>query len=142
MKLAHVVTAGLVALAIASPAAAQDTTHGKIVSAVAKTNAGKSNKGKSSGLKAEARISRDSARTIALARVAAGSKVRKSRLERENGVAVYTFDIRVPNQTGVEHILVNAADGSVVSQTHVAPKPEKAEAKKEKGEKKKSDKND
>ena len=43
-----------------------------------------------------------------------------------------------PGQTGVEEILVSAIDGSVVSQEHETPKMEKAEAKKEKAEKKKN----
>ena len=50
---------------------------------------------------------------------------------------VYSFDIKVPKQAGVEEVLVSAIDGSVVSQTHESPKQEKAEAKKEKAETKK-----
>ena len=132
MKFMNAVTLAVLAAAIvAAPAAAQDT-HGKAVSAVAKSNAGKNS------LRAEAKISRDSARTIALGKVAAGSKVRKSSLERQNGTVVYVVDLRVPNTPGVEKIVVSAIDGSVISQTHEAPKVAKAEAKK--SEKKKSDK--
>jgi uncharacterized membrane protein YkoI len=139
MKLAGIFTLAAAAIVIASPVVAQqDTTHGKMVSAVAKTQ-GKA-KGKKENLKAEAKISKDSAKTVALSRVAAGSKVKSSELEREKGTVVYSFDIRVPGQTGVEEILVSAIDGSVVSQSHETPKQEKAEAKKEKQEKAKSKK--
>ena len=139
MKLAGILTLAAVAIVIASPAVAQqDTTHGKMVSAVAKTQ-GKA-KVKKENLKAETKISRDSAKTVALSRVAAGSKVKSSELEREKGTIVYSFDITVPGQTGVDEILVSAIDGSVVSQEHETPKQEKAEAKKEKKEKAKPNK--
>jgi len=134
MKLVGILAIAAVAIVVASPASAQqDTTHGKMVSAVAKTQ-GKG-KAKKENLKAEAKISRDSAKTVALSKVAAGSKVKSVELEREKGTVVYSFDIKVPGQTGVEEILVSAIDGSVVSQTHETPKQEKAEAKKEKQEK-------
>jgi uncharacterized membrane protein YkoI len=124
---------------VASPLAAQqDTTHGKMVSAVAKTNAGKANASKpkaakkqKENLKALAKISKDSAKAVALSKVPAGSKVRSSELEREKGTVVYSFDIKVPKQSGVEEILVSAIDGSVVSQEHESPKKEKAEKKAE-----------
>lgn len=139
MKLAGILTLAAAAIVIASPAVAQqDTTHGKMVSAVAKTQ-GKA-KVKKENLKAETKISRDSAKTVALSRVAAGSKVKSSELEREKGTIVYSFDITVPGQTGVDEILVSAIDGSVVSQEHETPKQEKAEAKKEKKEKAKPNK--
>ena len=134
MKLVGVLTLAAAAFVVASPAAAQqDTTHGKMVSAVAK-------KGKKENLKAEAKISRDSAKTVALSRVAAGSKIKSTELEREKGTVVYSFDIKVPNQTGIEEVLVSAIDGSVVAQSHESPKEEKAEAKKEKQEKAKAKK--
>src|SRR5262245_26570458 len=82
-------------------------------------------------LKPLAKISKDSARAIAMAHVAKGSRVKSSELEREKGTIVYSFDIREPHKTGVEEILVSAIDGSVVSQTHETPAQEKAEAKKD-----------
>ena len=116
MKLVHILTLAAVAIVAASPAMAQG-------------------KAKKENLKALTKISKDSAKTVALARVAAGSKVKSSELEREKGTIVYSFDITVPGQTGIEEILVSAIDGSVVSQEHETPKQEKAEAKKEKQEK-------
>lgn len=82
-------------------------------------------------LKALVKISKDSARSIAMGHVAKGSRVKSSELEREKGTIVYSFDIREPNKTGITEILVSAIDGSVVSQTHETPAQEKAEAKKE-----------
>src|SRR6266513_4725737 len=79
MKLVGILTLAAAAVVVASPVMAQqDTTHGKVVSAVAK-------KAKKENLKAEAKISRDSAKTVALSRVAAGSKIKSTELEREKG---------------------------------------------------------
>lgn len=86
---------------------------------------------KKENLKSLTKISKDSARAIAMSHVAKGSRVKSSELEREKGTIVYSFDIREPHKTGVEEILVSAIDGSVVSQTHETPAQEKAEAKKE-----------
>ena len=136
MKLVHALSfVGIAALMAAPLAAQQDTTHGKMVSKVAKSDVGKKPKAekkeKKEDLKALAKISKDSARKVALSKVAAGSKVRSTELEREKGTIVYSFDIKVPKQAGVEEVLVSAIDGSVVSQTHETPKEEKAEKKKE-----------
>ena len=132
MKLAGILTLAAVAVVFASPAIAQDTT--RPMTTAAKTQA--KGKTKKENLKAEAKISKDSATKVALAQVAAGSKVKASELEREKGTIVYSFDIKVPNQTGIDEILVSAIDGSVVAHEHETPKMEKAEAKKEKAEKK------
>jgi uncharacterized membrane protein YkoI len=141
MYIVRVIGIAIAAALVASPALAQqDSTHGTAVSAVAKTNSGKAKgakKGKKAELKALAKISKDSARVVALSRVPAGSKVREAELERENGNVVYSFDIKVPNKTGVEEVQVSAIDGSVVSQTHESAKQEKAEKAKEKAEAKK-----
>jgi len=134
MKVARIISLIALGVAVASPLAAQqDTTHGKMVSKVAKSDVGKKPKAeKKENLKALAKISKDSAKVIALSKVAAGSKVTEEKLERENGVVVYSIDVRVPKQAGREEILVNAIDGSVVSQTHETPKQEAAEKKAEK----------
>ena len=134
MKLVGILALAAVAIVAASPAVAQDTTHKVATAAKAQGKAKKEN------LKALTKITKDSASKVALARVAAGSKVKTSELEREKGTIVYSFDITVPGQTGIEEILVSAIDGSVVSQEHETPKQEKAEAKKEKQEKAKSKK--
>jgi uncharacterized membrane protein YkoI len=123
MKVAHLITLIALGAAVASPLAAQQA---------------KTPKPKKENLKAMAKISKDSAKVIALSKVAAGSKVRSSELEREKGTIVYSFDIKVPKLAGVEEILVSAIDGSVVSQTHETPKQEASEKKAEKKPAKKS----
>ena len=79
MKLVGILTLAAAAVVVASPVMAQqDTTHKTV--AVAKKAAKKEN------LKALTKITKDSATKVALAQVAAGSKVRASELEREKGV--------------------------------------------------------
>jgi len=137
MKLMATLVGGAMTLAAALPLAAQApaaSAQSKEATKVATTRRATPRK---ENLKSVAKISKDSARTIALSKVAAGSKVRSSELEREKGTVVYSFDIKVPKQAGVEEILVSAIDGSIVSQTHESPKQEKAEAAKEKKEAKK-----
>jgi len=79
------------------------------------------------------KISLKQARTTALAKVP-GGKVVKHELERENGKLIYSFDIRVPKQPGVEEVQVDAMTGEVVSQTHESAAKEKQEARQEKTE--------
>ena len=111
------------------PAAAQAPASTQQAKITKVATGPKTPKKKKEDLKALAKISKDSARTVALAQVPAGSKVRHSTLERENGNVVYSFDIKVPKQSGVEEVMVNAVDGAVVSQKHETPQQEKAEAK-------------
>ena len=135
MQIARMLTVAALAALVASPAMAQqDTTHGAMVSAVAKANTGaKSSKSsKHASLKSQAKITEDSARVIAMAKVPAGSKINEAELEHEKGTVVWSFDIRVPGKTGVEEVLVSAIDGHVVSQSHESADAEKAEQAKEK----------
>lgn len=135
MKLALVLGFATAAVVVASPATAQraDTAHAR---ASAMKTPSKQQAPKKENLRALTKISRDSARIIAMGHVAKGSKVKAWELEREKGTIVYSFDITVPKQPGVEEILVSAIDGSVVSQTHETPAQEKAEARKEAAPKK------
>lgn len=139
MNITRMLAVAAAAALVASPAIAQkDTSHGKMVASVAKTNAHpRPRKAKRENLKAETKISRDSARAVALSKVPAGSRIRSTELEREKGTIVYSFDIKVPKQAGVEEVLVSAIDGSVVAQSHESPKQERTEARKEKAEMKK-----
>ena len=79
----------------------------------------------------DAKISRDSATVVALARVP-GGVVQSIELEREKGTIVYSFDIAVAGKSGVEEILVSALDGHVVAHEHESPKQERSEAEREK----------
>lgn len=79
------------------------------------------------GLLAQAKITPDSARAVALARVANGT-IREQEIEVEHGRLVYSFDIAQPNRPGVEEVLVDATTGRVVSVSHESAGKEAAEA--------------
>jgi len=117
MQLTRIFVAAALAAIVASPAMAQDRTV-------------------KASLKAQARISEDSARVIALSKVASGSTIRESELEHEKGTVVWSFDIKEPGKSGVAEVLVSALDGHVVAQSHESAKDERAEATKEKKDKK------
>jgi Peptidase propeptide and YPEB domain len=78
-------------------------------------------------LAAEAKISLDSARAIALHKVPHGS-VASEELERENGHLIYSFDVKVPGKSGIQEVNVNAMDGKVLGVHHEGPAAEKKEA--------------
>lgn len=123
-----IITAILAAAAIAVPAAAkaQDTTH----KAMAHRAASTTHRGRKS-LASQAKISKDSATKVALAQVSGGS-IKSSELEREHGKLIYSFDITVPGQTGVQEVNVSAIDGAVVATEHEDAAKEAKEAKSEK----------
>ncbi len=54
--------------------------------------------------------------------------VSEGELEAENGCLVYSFDIRVPGQSGVDEVLVDAGSGKVLERNHETPMQEKTEA--------------
>jgi hypothetical protein len=69
------------------------------------------------GLKAQAKVTSDSAMRTALAKVPGGA-ISEAELEKEHGKLVYSFDIRDPKKPGVEEVLVDAKSGKVVSAKH------------------------
>ena len=85
-------------------------------------------------LQKETKISKDSARAIAMREVPNG-RIESSELEREHGKLIYSFDIRVAGKSGIEEINVDAKTGALVAHEHESPKAEKAEARKEAKEK-------
>jgi uncharacterized membrane protein YkoI len=78
----------------------------------------------------EAKISLETARATALAKVPHGV-VRSEELEREHGKLIYSFDIAVPGKPGIQEVNVNAIDGKVLGVHHETAKDEKKEAAKE-----------
>lgn len=80
-----------------------------------------------SALAAEATVSLDSARAIALKRVPSGS-VASEELERENGRLIYSFDVKVPGKSGIQEVNVNALTGKVLRVHHEGPAAERKEA--------------
>jgi uncharacterized membrane protein YkoI len=78
-------------------------------------------------LAAQAKITLDSARTIALQRVPHGS-VASEELERENGHLIYSFDVKVENKSGIQEVNINALTGRVLGVHHEGPAAERKEA--------------
>jgi uncharacterized membrane protein YkoI len=77
-------------------------------------------------LAAQAEVNPEQARATALARFSAAEVV-SGELEEEGGALVYSFDIRVVGQSGVEEVQVDAHSGRIVSQTHETDAEEAAE---------------
>jgi hypothetical protein len=75
----------------------------------------------------QAKITPEQATQTALAKVP-GGQVREAELEQEHGRLVYSFDIEVPKQKGVEEVQVDARSGKVVSKVHESPDAEASEA--------------
>lgn len=80
-----------------------------------------------SALAAEANVSLDSARTIALHRVRNGH-VAAEELEREHGRLIYSFDVKVPGKSGIQEVNVNAITGVVIDVHHESAATEAREA--------------
>ena len=78
-------------------------------------------------LRALARISLDSASKLALARVPTGT-IDKVELERENDALIWSFDIKVAGNTGIEEVAVNALTGAVGPTEHENAATETREA--------------
>ena len=68
-------------------------------------------------LLSQTKISEDSARTVALARVPV-SAVKALELEREHGLLIWSFDLTVAGKPGIEEVEVDALTGKVVSVEH------------------------
>jgi uncharacterized membrane protein YkoI len=95
-------------------ATSQTTVHSDVPAALAK----------------QAKISLETARATALAKVP-GGEVRSEELEKEHGKLIYSFDLAVPGKSGVTEVNVSAVSGKVLSVRHESPRTEKKEEKKE-----------
>jgi uncharacterized membrane protein YkoI len=71
-------------------------------------------------LVAKARVSEEAARATALKAASERGKasVKESELEVEDGCLVYSFDIQVEGEKGVQEILVDAGNGQVLKSEH------------------------
>ncbi len=76
-----------------------------------------------------AKVTSADARKTALATFKDPSKatVKDAELEAEHGCLVYSFDIEVAGQRGVQEVQIDAGNGKVVSNEHESPKAEAAE---------------
>lgn len=117
----------------AAPAQRQDTTHRAARPrhyAQRKAAATKRAPETQEQLRAQTRISEDSARAIALAKVKNGT-VKSTELERERGRVVYSVDVQVPGKAGYEEVNVSALTGKILSRKHESAKAEQKEEAKE-----------
>lgn len=64
-------------------------------------------------LLAQAKISEDSARALAMAKVPGG--IEAVELKRESGALVWIWDVHVKGKRGITEVWVNAIDGTVTS---------------------------
>lgn len=71
-------------------------------------------------LAAKAKISESAARATAIAKVP-GATVQAAELENENGKLLYSYDLKVAGQSGIQEVQVNAIDGSVIGVEHESP---------------------
>lgn len=81
----------------------------------------------------EAKITLDSARAIATARVS-NATIQSQELEREHGRLIYSFDMKVAGKAGITEVNVNARTGAVVGVSHEGPRTEAKEAAQERRE--------
>ena len=75
-------------------------------------------------------ISMQTARAHALSLVPHG-RVRSGELERDHGRQIYSFDIQVPGQPGVEEVQIDAVTGRLVERHHETPAAERRERRQE-----------
>lgn len=98
--------------AVAASAGAQQSTHPTPKSDVPAT------------LAREAKITLDSARTIARAKLPKAT-VQSEELERENGRLIYSFDMKTAGRSGIDEVNVNAMNGKIVGKIgHEGPSSE------------------
>ena len=72
---------------------------------------------KTDQLRADAKITEDSAKATALAQVPNGV-VKESELEKEHGKLIWSFDIAAPDAKGITEVNVDAIEGGIVSVEH------------------------
>ncbi len=93
------------------------------------------------GLLKTARITPEAATRTAAARVPTGH-IRSAEIEKEDGKLIYSFDVAVPKQAGVQEVHVDAMTGTVIGVEHesaAAEQNEKARDKQHDAEDKDSD---
>jgi uncharacterized membrane protein YkoI len=78
----------------------------------------------------QGRVTEAEARRAALATVANGT-IKSAELEKENGILIWSFDIRTPKTRAVTEVHVDARTGKVISKSLERPAQEAAEKKAE-----------
>jgi uncharacterized membrane protein YkoI len=77
-------------------------------------------------LQAQAKISKEQAQQIALAK-APGGTVKEAELEKEKGKLIWSFDIATPGSKDITEVGVDAITGDVVSVESETPEQQKKE---------------
>lgn len=97
------------------------------------------------GLAKMATVTLEKARAVAMAKVAKG-RIQAQEIEEENGRLIYSFDVKVKGNSGIEEVNVDAKTGELVNTEHEGAKAEakeqvvdKAEAKADAVESKKKE---
>ncbi len=86
-------------------------------------------KGASNGeLASLATVSHADAQQRALARIKSPATVASAELEAENGCLIWSFDLKISGQSGVQEVHIDAGNGSVLSVRHESAVHEAAEA--------------
>ena len=82
-------------------------------------------------LLARAKVGREDAQRVALARVPKGSTVRSAELEKEGGALRWTFDLNTPGSRRVTEVGVDARTGRVVEKRVESARDETREQREE-----------
>jgi uncharacterized membrane protein YkoI len=77
-------------------------------------------------LQAQAKITKDQAQQIALAK-APGGTVKEAELEKEKGKLIWSFDIATPGSANITEVNVDAITGDVVGVEKETPEQQKKE---------------
>ncbi len=78
-------------------------------------------------LAAEAKVAEADARATALKEVP-GATVTTFELEKENGKLIYSYDLKVAGEEGIEEVQIDGVTGAIVSHVHESPADEAKEA--------------
>ena len=135
MHSAALLLSSLLVLVLAAGSASAAPPNAKVPAAPARTAPTHVRRATSKdSLAAQAKISEATAQATALAKVP-GGRVKAHELELEKGVLIYSIDIVVAGQPGIEEVNVNALDGSIVGAQHEDPAAERLEAKQDRAKK-------
>src|SRR5258708_38969676 len=81
---------------------------------------------KQAKLMGEAKVSKEDAQKIALAKVPNGT-IKEGELEKEHGKLIWSFDVTTPDTKDITEVNVDAITGAVVSTEKETPEDQKKE---------------
>ena len=119
MRITRFATFAFLAVAATAAGAQPPAHHHKTVDKKVETQA---------ELQKEAHMTMADARAMALKTVPTAT-IQAGEIEREGGMLIYSFDMKVPGKSGIDEVNIDAMTGKLVSHQHETPKDERAEAK-------------